>query len=60
MEKKHWSEPRLLELVRGAPEEAVLLACRTTQPGTSAPVTTGIGCYCMNHACTNCEVLTPS
>ena len=60
MEKKHWSEPKLIELVRGAPEEAVLTFCRTNQPGTSAPVTQGGSCFCSNRVCTNCEALTPS
>jgi len=61
MEKKKWSEPMLVELVRGAPEEAVLAFCRIGKPGTSTPQDLGYGCICPTAAaCTVCKELTAS
>ena len=34
MSKKKWITPKLVILVRGRPEELVLVACKTTSSGT--------------------------
>ena len=62
METKNWSEPKLIELVRGAPEESVLVACRLSTPGTPvSPRTVGTGCICPPQTiCTSCHTLTGS
>ena len=35
--KKPWSEPALIVLVRGKPEEALLLGCKTGVQGVPGP-----------------------
>ena len=62
MAKKKWSAPMLVELVRGAPEEAVLVACRLSTPGTPiSPRTLGTGCVCpINEVCASCHTLSGS
>ena len=62
MEKKTWSEPMLIELVRGAPEEAMLVACRVGEPvGFSHPDTTGGSCICPDiDPCTPCVTMAAS
>jgi hypothetical protein len=49
--KRTWTTPQLVELVRGTPEEAVLIACKTAGlpgaglSGTAAsPSTAAFGC----------------
>ena len=42
MKKKSWSEPELIVLVRGTPEEAVLSACKYTTGSNVS--TTYLGC----------------
>ena len=60
MEKSRWSEPRLIELVRGSPEEAMLVACRTDSEGSN-PAKPGTGCkHCYDTICNNCDSLTAS
>jgi hypothetical protein len=62
MEKKPWSEPILVELARGGPQEAVLLTCRLATPGTPvAPGTVGTQCICpTNGECAQCQTLSES
>lgn len=37
--KTQWTTPQLIVLARGTPQESVLFACKTQNPGT--PATTG-------------------
>lgn len=53
--KKTWSKPVLTVLLRGRPEENVLIACKTLTSGTT-PGT--IAQYCArrkNQSCTECH-----
>jgi hypothetical protein len=44
MEKKTWTEPELIVLVRSNPEEAVLTACKTELPsGGNVVLASGCG-----------------
>ncbi len=47
MEKKKWEKPKLVVLVRGKPEEAVLATCKVNEiTATAITVCTGInGCF---------------
>jgi len=42
--KKAWEKPRLIVLVRGKPEEAVLLFCKTFFGGVQGPEWLGMDC----------------
>jgi hypothetical protein len=51
--KKKWRRPELIVLVRGRPEEMVLLACKTVSgPGES--YRDGTGYYCTRDDDNNC------
>jgi hypothetical protein len=50
MEKKEWSEPEMIVLVRSKPEEAVLTACKD-RAHDGDPNYTYIGCA---NFCSNC------
>ena len=61
--KKPWSTPQLVSLVRAAPEEAVLVACKVTAMG--GPLSANPACmdYEMNAqglGCTPCNTNAPS
>jgi len=51
--KIKWVKPKLIVLLRGKPEEAVILACKT---GSGSPGSVWIGCQSTSPAwCTQCE-----
>ncbi len=51
MEKKTWTKPTLIVLVRSEPEETVLDACKYVSPGGSQSAETG--CWFVT-GCTPC------
>jgi len=53
MRKKQWQKPELAVLERSKPEEAVLLACKTTGK-SSGKSTSHSGCY-YNANCSTCN-----
>ena len=57
--KKTWITPQLIELVRGAPEEAVLTACKTTG-NVGGPQATDIGCQENQGFCLICFIAASS
>ena len=42
MDKEMWLKPRLVVIVRGKPEEAVLEACKTARFGAVADIATAL------------------
>jgi len=44
MTKKSWSEPELIVLVRGQPEEAILSTCKSAQVTGTSPDVAVSGC----------------
>ena len=56
--KRKWVKPKLIVLLRGKPEETVVLACKT---GSGSPGTAWIGCQATVPAfCTQCVPFTGS
>ncbi len=62
--KGTWTKPQLITLVRGTPEEAVLIACKLATPGQSAPNFVGTACICPTGdgagSCAQCETTSNS
>jgi len=61
--KKYWEKPSLVILFRGDPQEAVLLGCKTTHEGTTAPsgpASAWSGCSAPAGGCVGCELSNPS
>lgn len=57
--KKKWNEPKLIVIVRGHPEEVLLLGCKdSTHAGD--PSTGHAFCMKTTNACTNCYALSSS
>ena len=52
--KKVWEKPKLVVLVRGKPEEVVLLACKTEPVAGVVPSGTWGGCYGSLPVCSEC------
>ena len=60
--KESWHKPKLVVLVRGQAEEAVLIACKAAGVGQSAPNIVGFECVCPGGpgTCTICEAIASS
>lgn len=66
MKDTTWKTPLLVELVRGRPEEAILVACKTGEStvGIIAPQTAALGCTSLGtpvglsgeNGCAKCEL----
>ena len=55
--KKTWSKPEMIVLVRGRPEEAVLMACKFEG---SSPTTSGQGWVACSVGCGDCRLVSAS
>jgi hypothetical protein len=50
-EKKQWTKPELIVLVRSKPEEAVLVACKTAEGGGDVTTTVNICVWACSTPC---------
>jgi hypothetical protein len=62
---KTWQKPILIVLLRGKPEEAVLISCKTALSAPSSPNNIGGACFCPSGAsgdlvCISCQCITAS
>lgn len=58
--KKTWQTPKLITLVRSAPEEAVLTSCKAESPPWVSPSYWYSYCDIGDGSCTGCAQVTSS
>jgi hypothetical protein len=58
--KKPWSKPRLVVLVRGKPEEAILISCKAANATTGDPMQWQVACIQDGDFCDVCSMIASS